>query len=55
MIDIFSHDVSVKVDPEAEDIYIISGKTWENEAFNLYVNQEEARNIVWQLNFFLED
>jgi hypothetical protein len=55
MIEIFSHDLSVKMDDDAPDVLVISGKGWENEPFMLYVTADEARNILWQINFFLED
>lgn len=55
VIEIFSQDLSVKVDEEADGVYIISGKGWENEPFSLYVNEDEARVLLWQLNFFLEN
>lgn len=54
MIEIFSHDVSVRADEDAEDVFVISGKGWENEPFLVYVTMDEARNLLWQLNFFLE-
>ena len=54
-IEIFSHGVTVKADEDAEGIYIISGRGWENEPFSLYVNEEEARNLLWQLSFFVDD
>lgn len=52
MIEIFAHDVSVRVDEETEGIYIIKGKGWEEEPFQVYVNQEELNNLLWQLSFF---
>lgn len=55
MIEIFSHDLSVRGDDDAEGVYIISGKGWENEPFNLYINEDEAKNLLWQLNFFLDN
>lgn len=54
MIEIFSHDISVSVDPEAEDVFIVKGKGWEGEPFHLYLNQTEAANLKWQLNFLLD-
>lgn len=53
MIEIFSHDVSVTPDPEAQDVLIIKGKGWENEPFHLYLNETEAANLLWQLNFYI--
>lgn len=55
MIEIFSHDLSVRGDDEAEGVYIISGKGWEEEPFNLYINKEEAKNLLWQLSFFVDN
>lgn len=54
MIEIFSHDLSVSGDDDTEGLYIISGKGWENEPFKLYVNEEEARTLLWQLSFFVD-
>lgn len=56
MITIFSHDVTVKVEEEIggePPVYIIVGKGWENEPFELYLSEAEAKNILWQLNFFV--
>lgn len=53
MIEIFSHNLSVRADEEAEGILIISGNGWEGEPFQLYVKTEEAKNLLWQLNFFV--
>lgn len=55
MIEIFSHDLSVSVDDDAVNVYKISGKGWENEPFIIYVNYEEARNLLWQLSFFTDN
>lgn len=55
MIEIFSHDLSVRGDDDAPGVFIISGKDWENEPFNLYVREEEAKNLIWQLTFFLDN
>lgn len=52
MLEIFSHDLSVRGDDDAEGVLIISGKDWENEPFNLYVNEEGAKTLLWQLSFF---
>lgn len=55
MIEIFSHDVSVRVDEDTQNVFVISGKGWEDEPFELYVGIEEAKTILWQLSFFVED
>lgn len=55
MIEIFSHDVSVAPDPDAEDVLIIKGKGWEGEPFHLYLNETEAANLAWQLNFYVNN
>lgn len=55
MIEIFSHDVTVAPDPEAEDVLIIKGKGWEGEPFHLYLNETEAANLAWQLNFYVNN
>lgn len=53
MTEIFSHDLSVRADEEAEGVLIISGKGWEGEPFKLYLKTDEARTLLWQLNFFV--
>jgi hypothetical protein len=55
MIEIFSHDLSVRGDDDAPGVYTISGKGWENEPFILYLNEEEAKNLIWQLIFFIDN
>ena len=45
MIEIFSHDVSVRADEEVDDILIISGKGWENEPFNIYIKRMRPGNF----------
>lgn len=55
MIEIFCHGISVRGDDDTEGIYIISGKGWENEPFELYLNKEEAQTLIWQLSFFVDD
>lgn len=55
MIEIFSHGISVRGDDEAHEVFIISGFGWENEPFSLYVNKEQAKDLLWQLSFFVED
>ena len=54
MIEIFSHDVNVVPDDDAEGILIISGKGWENEPFKLYLNKTEASVLLWQLTYYIE-
>jgi hypothetical protein len=53
LIEIFSHDIFVTPDPEAQDVLIIKGKGWEGEPFHLYLNETEAANLLWQLNFYV--
>lgn len=55
MIEIFSHDLSVRGDDDAPGVLIISGKGWEEEPFKLYVNLNEAKNLLWQLSFFVDN
>lgn len=55
MIEIFSHDLSVRGDDDTEGVYILTGKGWENEPFHLYIREDEARNLLWQLAFFLDN
>ena len=55
MITIFSNNMSVSPDPEAEGILIISGRGWENEPFELYIREEEAATLLWQLGFYVSN
>lgn len=52
-IEIFAHDVSIHPCEDAESVLVISGKGWEGEPFELYVNEEEAATLLWQLNFYI--
>lgn len=54
MIEIFSHDLSVRGDDDTPGVFIISGKGWEEEPFNLYVDEEGAKTLIWQLSFFVD-
>lgn len=56
MVEIFSHNVSVREDEEAEEaeVYIISGLGWDNEPFSLYLNKEAAQTLLWQISFLIE-
>lgn len=53
MIEIFSHNLTVKPDEEAEDVLVISGKGWEGDPFALYIRRDEAKSLLWQLNFYV--
>jgi hypothetical protein len=55
LIEIFSHGLSVRGDDDEPNVLIISGKGWENEEFKVYINEEEAKTLQWQLNFFLSE
>lgn len=54
-IEIFSHDLSVRGDDDAPGVFIITGKGWENEPFHLYINEEGAQALLWQLGFFMDN
>ena len=53
MIEIFSHDASFGPDEEAEEVFVISGKTWDEEPFKLYLKRNDARNLIWQMSFYV--
>lgn len=55
MIEIFSHDLSFKPDEETEGIFIISGFDWENEPFHLYLKENEAKNLIWQMTYYVSN
>jgi hypothetical protein len=55
MIEIFSHDVSFDQDEETEDIFIISGKGWENEPFKLYLKRDSAADLIWQMTYYINN
>lgn len=54
MLEIFSHDLSLRVDDDTEDVLILSGKGWEGEPFQIYMHKEEAKTLLWQISFFVE-
>lgn len=53
MIEIFSHNISFNEDGETNGVYFISGKDWENEPFNLYLRDEDAKNLIWQMSYYI--
>lgn len=55
MTEIFSHDVSVGVAEDTEDVFFIQGKDWEGNPFRLYLRKEEAETVLWQLNFVVSE
>lgn len=55
MIEIFSHDLSFTADEDSEGIFIINGKGWEGEPFKLYLKEEEARNLIWQMTYYVSN
>lgn len=55
MIEIFSHEVSFDIDEDTEGVFIISGKSWEGEPFKMYLNEEEAKNLIWQMTYYVSN
>lgn len=55
MIEIFSHAVTFGPDEDAEDVFVISGKGWENQPFKLYLKKEDAENLIWQMTFYVHN
>lgn len=55
MIEIFSHDTSFGFDEDTEDVFIISGKGWENEPFKLYLKREAAKDLMWQMSYYISN
>lgn len=53
MVEIFSYDLTFSADEEAEGVYIISGKNWEGEPFKLYLREDDANNLMWQIPFYI--
>lgn len=53
MTEIFSHDISFCEDGEANGVYIISGKDWENGSFELYLREEDVKNLIWQMSYYI--
>lgn len=53
MIEIFSHDTSFGPDEDAEDVFIISGKGWEEEPFQLYMTKKDVKNLLWQMTYYV--
>lgn len=55
MIEIFSHDLSFDLDEDTEGVFIISGKGWEGEPFKVYLKEEEAKNLIWQMTYYVSN
>lgn len=55
MIEIYSHDISFSQDEEAEDVYVITGKGWEGEPFKLYMKYDDARDLIWQMTYYISN
>lgn len=55
MIEIFSHGVSFSADEDTEGVFVITGKGWENEPFKLYLKAEDARNLIWQMTYYVSN
>lgn len=53
MIEIFSHDLSFAPDEDTEEVFVLSGKGWEGEPFKLYLKEEDAKNLIWQIGFYM--
>lgn len=53
LTEIFAHGVYVTEDPETEGIVIVKGSDWEGHPFDLYLNREEAQNLLVQLGFLV--
>jgi hypothetical protein len=59
MDQIFAHSVSVAPYKDPENGYeftnllIVSGKGWEGDKFELYINEEEAEALFHQLGYYL--
>lgn len=50
-IEIFAHGLIVTQAEDAPEVYLIRGQDWEGQPFSLYLNEEEARNLIVQLGF----
>lgn len=56
MIEVFAHGISVSQSTEEDgttELLIINGKGWEEESFRIWLNEEEAKTLLWQLNFYV--
>ena len=55
MVELFVHDLSVRAAVDTEDVYVINGKDWNGNPFKIFINEYEAKTLLWQLNFFVSD
>lgn len=55
MQEIFSHDVSFDPDEETEDVFIVSGKGWENEPFKIYLKRSSCEDLIWQMTYYIHN
>lgn len=53
MIEIFSHDTSFAADEDENGVFIISGKGWEGEPFKLYLKEDDIKNLMWQMSYYV--
>lgn len=54
-IEIFAHGITVSQAPDADDIYLVQGKDWEGNPFDLYLNDDEAKSLLVQLGYQVYD
>lgn len=53
MTEIYAHGISVSSDSEEEGILRVSGFGWDNEPFTIFLREDAAEDLLWQLNFFV--
>lgn len=47
--------MSFDIDEDTEGVFIISGKSWEGESFKMYLTEEEAKNLIWQMTYYISN
>ncbi len=52
-VEIFAHGIVVTQAPDAEEVYVVSGKGWEGEPFKLFLTEDEAKSLHLEMGFLL--
>ena len=50
-LEIFAHDISVTECDDAPGVFMVQGKDWESQPFDLYLREDEAKSLLVQLGF----
>ena len=54
-LEIFAHNITVTECEDAPGVFMISGKDWESQPFDLYIREDEAKSVHFQLGYQIYD